>query len=199
MKAVDAIFALISGYIVGWVARDFLNEYGVDIGFWYILVLHYAIPVFSVFCLWVAGIIGRRFLFVYQAAKHILVGALATVIDLKFFELFVWLFSLLIFITPVFSKTISFLISTLVKYWGNKYWAFEKREKEGSKKELLYFFAVTVVGLGLDVALFYFFAKIMGPQFSMPDAAWVKFSVLLSALGAAVWNFSAYKFLVFKK
>lgn len=196
---IDVIFALVSGYAVGWVVKDFLKGYGIEISFLYNLLLHYALPIFFLFCLWSADKIGRKLLFVFQAAKHLLVGAFATVVDLKLFELLVWIFSMFFTVSPSFSKAISFLAATSIKYWGNKHWAFEKFEKEGMIREISQFFIVTIVGLGLDVGLFYYFTKIMGPQFATPEAVWIKLSVIFAAIIAALWNFLSYKFLVFKK
>jgi putative flippase GtrA len=199
MKIIDIIFALISGYVVGWIARDFLKGYGVDIGFFYNLLLHYLLPLFSLFCLWIAYLIGKKFLFVFQGAKHLLVGAFVTVIDLKLFEFLVWGFSLFFAITPAVLKGVSFLVATSIKYWGNKHWAFEKHEKEDMIREISQFLIVTVVGLGIDVGSFFYFTKIMGPQFATPEPVWVKLSVILAAIVAALWTFAGYKFLVFKK
>lgn len=199
MKVIDVIFALVSGYVIGWIARDFLKGYGVDIGFFCSLSLHYLLPLFSLLCLWIAYLIGKKFLFVFQGAKHLLVGAFVTVIDLKLFEFLVWGFSLFFTITPVILKGISFLIATSIKYWGNKYWAFEKHEKEDIIREVSQFFIVTVVGLGIDVGSFFYFTKIMGPQFGTPETVWIKLSVILAAAVAAIWTFAGYKFLVFKK
>ena len=199
MKVIDVIFAIIAGYAVSWIARDFLKGYGVDLSLLDSLLLHHILPLVSAFCLWLAFLIGKKFLFVYQGAKYLLVGAFVTVIDLEFFEILMWFFSLFGGVNMIFSKAVSFLAATYVKYWGNKHWAFEKPEKEEFAKELLQFFVVTTVGLGIDVGSFFYFTKIMGPQFSAPEEVWIKLSVIFAATVAALWNFLGYKFLVFKK
>lgn len=198
MKIIDIIFALICGWMVNWVAFDFIKGYGVDFGLWRWL-LSWVLPVVSLTALWLAFLIGRKLLFVFQGAKHLLVGAFATVIDLKIFELLVWAFSFTTPVSPNFSKGISFLFSTTVKYWGNKHWAFEKFEKEEMAKEVFQFFIVTIIGLALDVSAFYYFSSILGPQFNVPAGLWVKLSVIFAAVVAALWNFLGYKFFVFKK
>jgi len=197
MKVVDIIFALICGWMLNWVAFDVLKSFGIDFGLWRWL-LSWVLPLAALACLWLAYLIGRKILFVFQVAKNILVGAFATVVDLKFFEILVWLFS------PsagmlIISKGISFLLSTSLKYWGNKHWTFEKHEKEDLLKEISQFFIVTAVGLILDIGSFFYFVKIMGPQFSLTPHIWTEFSVIFAAIIAAVWNFLGYKFLVFKK
>src|SRR5258706_5062560 len=120
MKIVDIIFALISGELVGLVASDFLK--GTSFGaqwYWYVLTW-LLFPLVSVGCLWIAFIIGTKFLFVFQAAKHILVGALATIIDLKLFEFLFWILSFLFSVNLLIVKAISFLVGTMLKYLGNK-------------------------------------------------------------------------------
>ena len=202
MKIVDVIFALICGRIIAWLAHDFLIGYGIEIGY-YKWLLYLILPIFSLFCLWLAYSVGKKLLFVFQAAKYFLIGIFVTVVDLKLFELLLWIFSLfaipVVFITPIISKGISFLISTYIKYWGNKHWTFEKSGKEGIGQEFFQFVIVTVVGLGLDVGSFFYFVKIMGPQLGASEDVWIKLSVILAALVAAVWNFLGYKFMVFKK
>src|SRR3989344_2681861 len=86
MKVTDVIFALICGRVIGFLVGDFLKDWGIEVGLAYSLVLWVLFPFASLLLLWIAQIIGRKLLFVYQAAQHLLVGAFATVIDLKFFE-----------------------------------------------------------------------------------------------------------------
>ncbi len=199
MKVIDIIFALVCGRVVAWIAADFLKGYGIEITSLYKLLLYYVLPLVSLICLWLAYLIGKKLLFVYQAAKFLLIGAFAAVVDIKIFQLSTWLFSLSIIVSPLIPKAISFLIATFAKYWGNKHWAFEKHGKESIKKEVIQFFTITFVGLALDVASFYYFTKVLGPQFQAPVKVWTELSIILAALSAALWNFLGYKFIVFKK
>jgi len=199
MKVVDIIFALVCGRLVGFLVGDFLYESGINVGVWGTIVLWIAFPFFALFCLWVAHLVGRKFLFIFQGAKFLLIGAGATVIDLKIFEILAVLLGLIIPLSTIISKTISFLFSTLIKFWGNKYWTFGKHEKDDITAEAIQFFAITIIGLVIDVSFFFFCANILGPQFGTPAIIWLKISVIIAALAAALWNFVGYKFFVFKK
>lgn len=194
MRITDIIFALVSGRIIGFLLGDFLRAWGINIGPYLTLVIWLIFPLVSVFFLWLFYLIGRRFLFVFQGAKFLLVGAVATVIDLKIFEFLSWVFSIYLL-----AKALSFIIATFLKYWGNKYWAFRKPEKENIYQEIIKFFLITFVGSIIDVLSFYYFTKVLESQFSLPTAIWVKLSVILAGIAAALWNFFGYKFLVFKK
>jgi putative flippase GtrA len=186
MKKIDLFFAIACGLLVAWIAVDFLaGKYGLFVFIFF--------PLFSVFCLWLAYFISKRFLFVLQAAKFILVGGFADIIDIKAFQL---LFYLIPASLPI--KAVSFLIAVVIKYIGNKQWVFNKTEKE-SIKELAQFLIVTLVGMGFNVSAFYCATEIIQPQFNMSAQIWTELSIIFAALVAAVWNFLGYKFLVFKK
>jgi len=212
MKVIDIILALIFGRIIGFLMGDFLREWGIDIGLYWGLVIWIGFPLFSLFCLWIANLIGKRILFIFQGAKFSLIGAVGTIIDLKIFELLEWSLSLIIPASYFLTKSISFIISTILRYFGNKYWAFKEHQSlsefefdlaqeddKDVKKEVIQFFLITSVGLIINIFSFYYFAKFLGPQFGVPEIVWIKMSVIFAALSSALWNFCGYKFFVFKK
>ena len=195
MKVIDVIFGLICGAVIGWLFSDFLN--GWLVGWYYLLGLWVLFACTALVGLWLADLIGRKILFIYQVAKHLLVGAFATVIDLKLFELLVWL--LAVSINPITAKGMSFVFSVLIKYAGNKYWAFEQHQKENWHKEALQFFFITIIGLLIDLGVFYYATNVVGAPSGINVMLWTKLSVILAAIAAAAWNFLGYKFLVFKR
>ena len=199
IKIPDIIFSFVAGCSVGWVAKELLQGYDLHAGFWINALLFLGLPLFTLFCLWISSLIGKWLLFAHQASKHLLVGAIATVFDLKVFELLLWTFGQLFFVNALIPKTISFLLATFAKYWGNKFWAFEHNNKDNLLKEFFSFFAVTLVGLVIDLSVFWYLMQITGPLFAIPSEVWLKASVIIAGSSAAIWNFTAYKFLVFKK
>jgi putative flippase GtrA len=211
MKKIDFIIAIAGGLAVAWVVGDFLKGFSIS-GF-YTLIFFIILPIFSIFCLWLAYLIGKKLLFVLQIAKFVLSGALADVVDIKTFQFIFFLFP-----NSIIIKTVSFLVATFAKYWLNKYWAFgsavnggvlgslgglQEDFKGSIKKETLIevaqFFFITLAALLVNVASFFYFTKILGPQFQIPEKIWTELSIILSALVAASINFLGYKFLVFKK
>lgn len=189
-KKLDIVFALIAGLAVGFVINDFFLGYKIDgIIKWAVLC---SLPVISAIGLVIAFFVGKKLPFVFQAGKFFLTGAFADVIDIKVFQVLA-LFGVAM---PLVLKAISFLVATLIKYWGNKHWAFEKHAKEETTKEVMWFFGVTLLGLCINVASFYFFVRI---KTGMPLEIWTELSIIFAALVAALWNFISYKFIVFKK
>lgn len=186
MRKNDIIFAAVCGLLVSWLVIDFFGSRG-----WVAFLI---LPELSILGLWLSGLIGKKTPFVGQIGKFVLAGVSADVIDIKVFQLLFWFAPF-----PLLFKGVSFLAATIVKFWLNKHWAFEKHEKDGIKKEIAGFFAVTLAGLALNIGSFYYFTKILGPQFSMSIEIWTELCIIFSALVAAVGNFLGYKFLVFKK
>jgi putative flippase GtrA len=183
MNKKDIIFAIICGVSVAWIASDFLPKY--------FLVFLFVLPILSVFGLWVADLIAKRFLFIKQLARFGLAGGFADVVDIKVFQI--------LFLLAPFSlvfKAISFLVATGVKYISDKYWSFEKHDKENMHIEALKFFMVAILGSLINVTAFYFFSKM---KTGFPFHTWQEASIILAALVTAAWNFCGYKFIVFKK
>jgi putative flippase GtrA len=183
MSKKDIIFATICGLSVAWVAVDFLGSKG-----WIFFII---LPILSISGLYITELVGKRFLFIHQVGKFALGGAFVSVVDIKVFQLIFWLlpFSLTV-------KAISFIIATLVKYWGDKHWTFEKPEKQDIGKELAKFFMVATTGLLINVVSFYIFGKIDN---GLSDILWMEASIIFASLVVASWNFIGYKFIVFKR
>lgn len=126
-----------------------------------------------------------------QVCKHVLTGGVADVADLVFFEIFFFILG-----ADIASKAISFVIAVAIKFAGNKYWVFNKPEKDGAKKEAFYFLFATLIGFLINIASFSFFVNI---KTGLSITLWRPICVILAMFITAAWNFPAYKFIVFKK
>lgn len=188
----EIIFSIICGFLVAEVLRE--------LNFFIGGILFIILPILSVICLLISREIGKKFYFVFQLAKHILVGIFSTVADLKFFELLIYVFPWLQS-QRLITKALSFIFSTAVKYPGNRLWTFKNQDiatENGIKKEFAKFFITNLVGLCIDIFVFKFFLDIVGPQFALSFVVWRKICIIMSAVAAGIWNFTAEKFLVFK-
>ena len=182
MKKRDAVIAAVCGLLVAWVMIDFLGKWG----FIFLLVF----PVLSIFGLWLCGLLSRKYSFIWQTGKFFLTGSGGTVIDIKIFQLTSWLVGFFISASPLIFKTISFFIAACFKFVADKFWTFEKMDKDGIKKEAISFLAVGIVGALFNVISFWIFTGL---------GIWSEISIILATLVTAIWNFLGYKFLVFKK
>lgn len=197
MKRTDIILALITGEITAWFFYILLKDIvGINnLG----LILAISFPILTVICLWIAWLLGKRFLWIFQLAKYLLIGVLATITDLVVLNLLMWASGIAAGVSFSIFKGISFVAATTAKYFGDKFWAFEKMEKSGMGKEFSQFFIVTLIGLGLNVGAASLVVNVIGPQFGMSEKIWANMGGIAAAFAVTAWNFIGYKFLVFKK
>jgi len=198
MKKIDIILALITGEITAWFFYYLLKDVAAlkieNLG----LILAVTFPVLALGGTWIAWLIGKRFLWIFQLAKYLLIGVLATITDLGVLNFLMWTSGIAIGLWYSVFKGISFIIATCAKYFGDKFWAFEKMGKEGMHKEFGHFFIVTLIGLGLNVGVASFLVNVIGPQFGLDETLWANIGGIAAAFGVTAWNFVGYKFIVFK-
>jgi len=199
MKRIDIILALVTGEITAWFFYYLLQ----DVVFLKIenlgLILAISFPILALFGVWLSFLIGKRFLWVFQLAKYLLIGVLATITDLGVLNILMWISGAAAGIGYSVFKGISFVVATSAKYFGDKFWAFEKMERKGIHKEFGQFFIVTLIGLGLNVGIASLVVNVLGPQFGLSETLWANIGGIAAAFAVTAWNFIGYKFIVFKK
>jgi putative flippase GtrA len=203
MKKADIILALISGEGVAWIAYSLLKGAEVEsiLGIaissllWTLFIIF---PILSLFGLWIGYLIGKKYLFVFQVAKFLLIGVLAVLVDLGVLNVLMSLFGIAAGWGFVLFKAVSFIVATFSKFWGNKFWAFERAETKKMGRELLQFYVVTLVGMAVNVGVASFVVNSVGPQFGLNLQVWANIGAIVAAVAGAAWNFLGYKFVVFK-
>ncbi|MFA6376223.1 MAG: GtrA family protein [Candidatus Paceibacterota bacterium] len=208
MNKTDAIIAMGIGAVTGLYFFDLLKNAASSatgqpmVPEPFYSLLWSIIPIFTVMAaigLWVASLIGKKYLSIYQLAKFLLVGVLATIFDLGALNILMGLASASSGPVYVFLKGLSFIISTVVKYIPDKYWAFKKKETSNVKKEFIQFFAVTLTGLIINLSVAHAIVNIIGPQFGLDAKSWGNLGGIGATIITFAWNFIGYKFIVFKK
>ena len=89
----------------------------------------------------------------------------------------------------VAATSIAFIIAATNSYFLNKIWTFKDKSKEVGT-QYIKFFAVSVVGFGLNAIIFYFLLR-----FGLYDI----FAKVLTTGVVLFWNFLANKFWTFKQ
>ena len=199
MKKIDIILAIITGLGVGFLFTWLLKN-----SKFYLPFLSWTLPLFfpflALFCLWIAYLIGKKYLFVYQLAKFLLIGACFAIFDLIILNILMERFGIrkeeelkyALFVT------ISFVIATTAKYILDKYWAFEQKEKRELGKEFLKFFIITLISGGIQVGSASLIFSAIAPFF-VNELIAGNIGKIGGITLASAWNFVGYKFFVFKK
>jgi len=128
-----------------------------------------------------------------------------TFVDLGVFNLLIFLFGLVS--GPLFGalKAASFTVAVINSYFMNKHLVFNTGktadlEENRNNKEFRLFFAVSIVGLLLNVFVSY--AIFSAGKTLAPETSHYLFANAGAIIGSGVvmlWNFLGYKFFVFKK
>jgi len=206
MKKIDVILALITGEITGWFFYGMLKNMAIEVRYldWAAALVF---PFLALFGLWICFLLGKKFIFIFQAAKYLLIGILATLVDLGVMNILIWITGIATGTYYSVSKGISFLFATFSKYFGDKFWAFEQTNKEEMKKEFAKFFLVTLIGLTINVSIASFVVKFLGYHIItlfnstavLNEKMIANIGGIVAAIVVAIWNFIGYKFIVFKK
>ena len=130
--------------------------------------------------------------------KFVLVGVLNSLVDLAVLNLLIFVSGISAGLGYSAFKGISFVVAVINSYFLNKFWTFQKKETAGVRKEFSQFLIVSVVGFGLNVGVASFVVNVIGPQFGIPEKIWANVGAICATLTAMTWNFSGYKFIVFK-
>ena len=205
MKKIDVVLSLVAGEGVAllfcWLLKNLsenilFSQANILFLYWFLPVLF---PLLSLFCLWIAYLIGKKFIFVFQLAKFVLIGALFAVFDLAILNVLMEFFSATQGIKYLIFVTISFVITTSVKYLVDKFWAFEKKGGEKVSSEFSMFFIITLISAGIQIGLAHIIVNVIGPRFGINPLVWGNIGKITGITVASAWNFIGYKFFVFKK
>lgn len=117
-----------------------------------------------------------------QLVKFIIAGCLAVTTDLLSYYI------LLNFLSHNISKTVSFILGTIVAYIINKFWTFEKNKK--SYREIYRFALLYTITL---------FANVFTNKITLELTKNTFLSFIVATGVSTVFNFLGQKFWVFKK
>lgn len=201
MKKIDIILAVITAEgVAGLFIWLIENSPTINLPFLYWL-LPIAFPVLAVIAIWVSYLIGKKYLFVYQLAKFLLIGAFFAIFDLIILNILLEYFGIAQgegTKYAVFVAT-SFIIATSVKYVADKYWAFEKTGKEQMGLEFGKFFLITLISGVIQTGVASFVFATVPSLLGLTELVAGNVGKIAGIVVASAWNFLGYKFIVFKK
>ncbi|MBU3942722.1 GtrA family protein [Patescibacteria group bacterium] len=194
LRKIDFVISIIISFLTAvYFSFLFYNLYP------YIWGLLLIFPVLGALGIWVAYLISKKFLFIYQFAKFALIGTMTALVDLAILNLLIFAFGIAVGISFTIFKIVSFLIAFSTKYFGDKFWAFTDDKMIGIGKQIGMFFGVTLIGLLINVVVASLMVNWLGPQFGLSSRVWANIAGITASLTTIIWNFPAYKYLVFKK
>lgn len=134
-----------------------------------------------------------------QLSRFVAVGLVNTAIDFG-------ILNLLSFTTGVYSggglialNSIAFLVAVANSYFMNKYWTFGAQD--GAKTVEVYkFLSISLIGLGINSSFVYGITTFIAPPLpQIGPAIWENLAKAVATGVSLIWNFTGYKFFVFKR
>lgn len=196
----DIIYTLVLGEIVGIFAYVILRVQEASVPVPPALLfggLFVGIPIGGLAAVWVTFRLAQKNPIFAQMGKYAAVGAGNTAVDFGVFNILIAVFPRIVGNSVVFAlwKAFAFIVATIHSYAWNKFWTFEQKSKEEMGSEFVSFFFYSGIGIGINVGIATgieaigpeskFWAGIMAPA--------------IATLASLVWNFVAYRYIVFKK
>lgn len=195
----DFIYSAIIGEVVALIFLGISKNIELPLPRSLTFFLPLILPLLSMTGLFVTALLARKIPLLLQIAKFILVGMSNTFIDLGFLNLFIWLSGISLGLWFSMFKALSFSLSVVNSYLWNKFWTFQKKETGVGAREFSKFYIIAGIGFLVNVGVASLIVNVWGPQFGLSGKVWANIGGLVAVLLTAAWNFSGYKFIVFKK
>ncbi len=153
--------------------------------------------VFSAVALWLSSLVSRLLPVFLQVAEYAAIGVLNTLIDLGVLNALILFSGFAAGFWYILFKSASFITANINSYFWNKYWTFgSKRSIEA--KEVGQFFAVSLIGFGINVSMASAIVNFIAPFGSVSPARWANVGAVVASVLALAWNYIGYKFVVFR-
>lgn len=197
MSRKDLYLVSLIGFLFGWLLLLPAKNLGLVITPQLVLAAVAGFTLFAPLALVILKFLSRFWAVLYQFGKFAAVGALNTVIDLGVLNLLILLTDIYIGIYFIIFKAISFLVASTNSYFWNKFWTFQSKLPV-MVKEYVRFIFFTIIGLLINVSAAYFIVSVIGPLFGADLKLWANIGALVAIGVSLVWNFFAYRYIVFR-
>lgn len=133
-----------------------------------------------------------------QFVKFGIIGGMNTAIDFSILNLLMWWTGIYSGGQIILLNIISFAVAVINSYFWNKYWTFKDKDEAGVV-EFSQFIAVTLIGLAINSSVIYIITTFVDPMFGLNEKLWANLAKVVATGLSLIWNFTGYKFIVFKK
>jgi len=209
MSKRDYYFSILAGLIMGLLALPVFKAVEPAL---FVRFAYATVPAFLIgtpLALSIAYSLGRKVPVLWQAGKFVVTGVLNMLVDWGALSSLIYLFRrcfgvdsrglLLAGVTVYsFSKAVSFIVANINSYYWNKYWTFGVYAEEKTKGEFVQFFAVSVLGFGINVLIATSVFMEAHPPRGFTMDQWGIIGAAAGSAAGFLWNFLGYKLFVFR-
>lgn len=154
-------------------------------------------PILSVIGLFIARLLFAKISVLWQFVKFALIGISNTAINFGVLNLLSFASGVTRGVWTAIFAAIAFFAAMANSYIWNSHWSFKNNNKR-TPAEFLQFFTVTFVGSLINIAVVYLVVnKIQYPS-SISPQLWLNIANVIATLTVMFWDFSGFKFIVFR-
>ncbi len=199
MEKNDLIAVIILGEIIALFLFFILQATG--FGGFSLILLFVILPALTIIGFYIAHLIGKKILVVFQFAKYAIVGVANTAVDFGVLNLLMWATKIYEGKTIILLNTVSFLVAVVHSYFWNKFWTFrdKKKEKTNNAIQFIQFVVVSLIGTLINSGIVYVVSSLINPACGLSQTAWVNVAKVIATVISLIWNFVGYKLIVFKE
>lgn len=194
----DWYLIAIIGFLSGWLALLPLHNIGIQIS---VSLMFFSVVGFTLLALIAFSVLrylGKFWGTLHYFSKFAAIGAFNALLNLGILNLLMRATGISKgFYFTVFA-TIAFLVSATSSYLWNKFWTFEST-KPVFVREYLHFIVFTIIGGVINVGISSFLVSVVGAPASLDPKLWANIAVVAATLVSLLWNFSSYRYIVFKE
>ena len=137
--------------------------------------------------------------FISQFSKFVVIGFVNTGIDFGILNLLMWLFKIYSGKWLILFNVTSFTVAVVNSYFWNKLWVFKDKEESETGKKFSQFMLITLIGMVINSSIVFGVATYISPFFGLSQKVWTNLAKVAATGFSLIWNFTGYKFIVFKK
>lgn len=193
----DYTASLIIGILAALLSKIMIDNLNIDVPY---LLVAGALFVACPAGIFIARLLGKKVLTLYQFVKFGETGGLNTFVDLGILNLLILVTGFSTGIYYILFKGISFVCAVTNSYFWNKHWVFEaKKGKVADEGEMLKFFAVSITGFIINITVAALFVTIGRDIISVGDKLMANMGAAVAFIATMMFNFVGYKLFVFAK
>lgn len=197
MDKKDLSLGVLIGLLIGLSVLPIVKNLGLPIDFRIQIFFAPLLAILIPAGLLVARFLSRYFFILYQIAKFGTVGILNTLMDWGILNTLMFLSGVYFGFAYSGFKAVSFAIATVNSYLWNKYWTFESGTSRDN--EFIKFLIISVIGAFINIGIASFIVNFIAPFSGISLPIWANIGAAAATAISMIWNFSGYKFIVFKK
>lgn len=145
------------------------------------------------------GALCKKYPIIPQFAKFVVIGVVNTGVDFLILNLEMLATGISSGPYMLAQNAISFSIATINSYFLNKYWTFQDKSRSDKAKKFSQFLAVSVVGIVINSSIVFLITTYVPPMFGTTSVLWANLAKVAATGISLIWNFTGYKFWVFRK